>query len=145
MLIMVASLVLTGAAIFLGYVMTGALQNIEYVAVPINWLIEYAGSVRVMIITGIVLFPITFFLASLRLVRDLREINTGLQEISAGRFGQVVRVKGKDELSVIAESMNQLSSEWDHYLAEITRGLGRLRTGSSTIKSPKLPIINWER
>ncbi len=138
MLIMVASLVLTGTAIFLGYVMAGALQNIEYVAVPINWLIEYAGSVRVMIITGIVLFPITFFLASLRLVRDLREINTGLQEISAGRFGQVVRVKGKDELSVIAESMNQLSSEWDHYLAEITRGLGEIASGQFDHQIPEI-------
>lgn len=138
MLIMVASLVLTGISIFLGYVMAGALQNIEYVAVPINWLIEYAGSVRVMIITGIVLFPITFFLASLRLVRDLREIITGLQEISAGRFGQVVRVKGKDELSVIAESMNQLSSEWDHYLAEITRGLGEIASGQFDHQIPEI-------
>ncbi|MGN7354237.1 ATP-binding protein [Paenibacillus amylolyticus] len=138
MLIMVASLVLTGAAIFLGYVMAGALQKIEYVAVPINWLIEYAGSVRVMIITGIVLFPITFFLTSLRLVRDLREINTGLQEISAGRFGQVVRVKGKDELSVITESMNQLSSEWDHYLAEITRGLGEIASGQFDHQIPEI-------
>ncbi|MGV2966984.1 ATP-binding protein [Paenibacillus sp. AGC30] len=138
MLIMVASLVLTGIAIFLGYVMAGALQNIEYVAVPINWLIEYAGSVRVMIITGIVLLPITFFLASLRLVRNLREINTGLQEISAGRFGQVVRVKGKDELSVIAESMNQLSSEWDHYLAEITRGLGEIASGQFDHQIPEI-------
>ncbi|WP_411735621.1 ATP-binding protein [Paenibacillus sp. M2] len=138
MLIMVASLVLTGAAIFLAYVMAGALQKIEYVAVPINWLIEYAGSVRVMIITGIVLFPITFFLASLRLIRDLHEINTGLQEISAGRFGQVVRVKGKDELSVIAESMNQLSSEWDHYLAEITRGLGEIASGQFDHQIPEI-------
>lgn len=138
MLIMVSSLVLTGVAIFLGYVMAGALQKIEYVAIPINWLIEYAGSIRVMIITGIVLFPITFFLASLRLVRDLSEINTGLQEISAGRFGQVVRVKGKDELSVIAESMNQLSSEWDHYLAEITRGLGEIASGQFDHQIPEI-------
>ncbi|NQX46566.1 HAMP domain-containing protein [Paenibacillus tritici] len=129
MLIMVASLALTGAAIFFGYFMAGELQKIKYVAVPINWSIEHAGSARVMIITGILLFPITFFLASLRLVKDLREINAGLQEIMAGRFGHVVTVQGKDELSAVAESVNQLSSEWDHYLAEITRGLEEIAGG----------------
>lgn len=129
MLIMVASLLLTGAAIFFGFFMAGALQKVKYVAAPINWSIEHAGSVRVMIITGIILFPITFFLASLRLVQDLHEINAGLQEISAGRFGRVVTVKGTDELSIVAESVNQLSSEWDHYLAEITRGLEEIADG----------------
>ncbi|WP_068964178.1 ATP-binding protein [Paenibacillus pabuli] len=138
MLIMVASLALTGAAIFLGYVMAGALQKIEYVAAPINWIIEHAGSIRVMILTGIVLFPVTFFLASLRLVRDLREIGEGLQEISAGRFGHAVTVKGKDELSVIAESMNQLSSEWDHYLTEITCGLEEIASGQF---DHQIPVI----
>ncbi|MDQ0173577.1 sensor histidine kinase [Paenibacillus tundrae] len=138
MLIMVASLALTGAAIFLGYVMAGALQKIEYVAAPINWIIEQAGSLRVMIITGIILFPVTFFLASLRLVRDLRAINAGLQEISAGRFGNVVTVKSKDELSVIAESMNHLSSEWDHYLAEITYGLEEIASGQFDHQIPEI-------
>ncbi|PYY30925.1 Integral membrane sensor signal transduction histidine kinase [Paenibacillus illinoisensis] len=138
MLIMVASLALTGAAIFLGYVMAGALQKIEYAAVPINWIIEHAGSIRVMIVTGIVLFPVTFFLASLRLVRDLRETNAGLQQISAGQFGHVVTVKGKDELSVIAESMNQLSSEWDHYLTQITCGLEEIASGQFDHQIPEI-------
>lgn len=138
MLIMVASLSLTGAFIFFGYFMAGELQNIKYVAAPINWSIEHAGSVRVMIITGIILFPFTFFLASLRLVQDLREINTGLQEILAGRFGHVVTVKGKDELSVVAESVNQLSSEWDHYLAEISRGLQEIAGGRFDHQIPEI-------
>ncbi|MGN7762484.1 ATP-binding protein [Paenibacillus sp. 22594] len=138
MLIMVASLALTGAAIFFGYFMAGSLQKVKYVAAPINWSIEHAGSVRVMIIAGIILFPINFFLASLRLVQDLREINTGLQEISAGRFGRVVAVKGKDELSVVAESMNQLSSEWDHYLAEITSGLEKIASGQFDHQIPEI-------
>ncbi|SDM48137.1 ATP-binding protein [Paenibacillus jilunlii] len=138
MLIMVASLVLTGAAIFFGYFMAGALQKIKYVAAPINWSIEHAGSVRVMIIAGIILFPVTFFLASLRLVQDLREINAGLQELSAGRFGREVTVKGKDELSVVAESINQLSSEWDHYLAEITRGCEKIASGQFDHQIPEI-------
>ncbi|WP_326079489.1 ATP-binding protein [Paenibacillus graminis] len=138
MLIMVASLILTGAAIFFGYFMAGELQKIKYVAAPINWSIEHAGSVRVMIITGILLFPFTFFLASLRLIQDLREINTGLQEILAGRFGRVVTVKGTDELSVVAESMNQLSREWDHYLAEITRGLDEIAGGQFDHQIPEI-------
>lgn len=138
MLIMVASLALTGAAIFFGYFMAGELQKIKYVAVPINWSIEHAGSLRLMIITGIILFPITFFLASLRLVQDLREINAGLQEILAGRFGRVVRVKGTDELSLVAESVNQLSSEWDHYLAEITRGLKEISNGQFDYQIPEI-------
>lgn len=138
MLIMVASLAVTGAAIFLGYVMAGALQKIDYAAVPINWFIEQAGSIRVMIITGIILFPVTFFLTSLRLVRDLRAINAGLQEISAGRFGNVVTIKSKDELSVIAESMNHLSTEWDHYLAEITCGLEEIASGQFDHQIPEI-------
>lgn len=129
MLIMVASLALTGVAIYLGYIMVGELQKAKYVAVPINWSIEHAGSVRVMIIAGIVLFPITFFLTSHRLVQDLREINARLQEISVGRFGGVITIKGKDEVSAIAESINQLSSEWDHYLTEITHGLKEIANG----------------
>ena len=138
MLIMVASLALTGAFIFFGYFMAGALQKIKYVDVPINWSIEHAGSFRVMIIAGIILFPISFFLASNRLVQDLREINAGLQEISAGRFGHVVTVKGKDELSVVAESINQLSSEWDHYLAEITLGLKEIASGQFDHQIPEI-------
>lgn len=139
MLIMVASLALTGAAIFFGYFMAGELQKVKYVAAPVNWSIEHAGSVRMMIITGIILFPITFFLASLRLVRDLREINAGLQEILAGRFGRVVTVKGTDELSVVAESVNQLSSEWNHYLAEITCGLEKIANGQFGHQIPEIP------
>ncbi|WP_082560377.1 sensor histidine kinase [Paenibacillus sp. Root52] len=138
MLIMVASLALTGVGILLGYVMAGALQKIEYVAVPINWIIEQAGSIRVMIITGIILFPVAFFLASLRLVRDLRAINAGLREISAGRFGNVVTVKSKDELSVITESMNHLSTEWDHYLAEVTCGLEEIASGQFDHQIPEI-------
>ncbi|MFD1910069.1 HAMP domain-containing protein [Paenibacillus rhizoplanae] len=107
-------------------------------AAPINWSIEHAGSVRVMIITGIILFPVTFFLASLRLVQDLREINAGLQELSAGRIGRVITVKGKDELSLVAESMNQLSSEWDQYLSEITRGLKEISNGQFDHQIPDI-------
>lgn len=139
MLIMVASLALTGIAIFLGYVISGPLQNFKYTAAPINWIIENVGSVRMMIITGIILFPITFFLTSLGLVRDMREINIGLQEISVGQFGRVVKVKGKDELSKIAESMNQLSSEWDQYLVEITRGLEEIANGHFDYQIPEIP------
>ncbi|UQZ37366.1 hypothetical protein C2I18_03705 [Paenibacillus sp. PK3_47] len=135
---MVASLLLTGAAIFFGYFMAGELQKIKYAAAPINWSIEHAGSLRVMIITGILLFPITFFLASLRLVQDLREINAGLQEILSGQFGHVVTVKGKDELSGVAESVNQLSSEWDHDLAEITRGLEEIAGGQFGHQIPEI-------
>ncbi|WP_341482762.1 ATP-binding protein [Paenibacillus auburnensis] len=135
---MVGSLALTAAAIFFGYFLAESLQKIKYTAAPINWSIEHAGSVRVMIIAGLILFPITFFLASLRLVEDLREINAGLQEISAGRFGRVVTVRGKDELSVVAESMNQLSSEWDHYLAEITSGLEEIASGQFDHQIPEI-------
>ncbi|MFD2874799.1 sensor histidine kinase [Paenibacillus rhizoplanae] len=116
----------------------GNCKKIEYVAAPINWSIEHAGSVRVMIITGIILFPVTFFLASLRLVQDLREINAGLQELSAGRIGRVITVKGKDELSLVAESMNQLSSEWDQYLSEITRGLKEISNGQFDHQIPDI-------
>ncbi|WP_206023753.1 sensor histidine kinase [Saccharibacillus alkalitolerans] len=139
MLIMVASLALTGAAIFFGYFMAGALQKTKYAAVPINWIIENAGSLRVMIIAGILLFPIMFFLASIRLVRDLRSLNVGLQEIAAGRFGHAVTVKGKDELSLIAERMNRLSSEWDHDLAEMTRGLEEIAGGQFEHRIREIP------
>lgn len=135
---MVASLALTGTAIFFGYFLAEELQKVNYVAAPINWIIEYAGSIRVMIVTGIIFFPITFFLASIRLIQDLREINTGLQEILAGRFGHVVTVKGTDELSIVAESVNQLSSEWDHQLAEITRGLEEISNGHLDYQIPEI-------
>jgi len=91
-----------------------------------------------MIITGIILFPIAFFLASVRLVRDLRAINYGLQEISAGHFGHTITIKGEDELSRIADSMNQLSSEWDHYLTEITRGLSEIANGHFDHRLPEI-------
>lgn len=129
MLIMIASLALTGAAIYFGYYLSGALQKNKFLATPVNWSIEHIGSLRVMIIVGIILFPVNLFLASRRLVKELRQINAGLQEISAGRFGRVVKVRGKNELSAVAESMNQLSSEWNHYLAEITHGFDGIAKG----------------
>ncbi len=139
MLIMVASLALTGAAIFFGYFLAGTLQKIEYVAAPINWLIEHPGSVRVMIVTGIVLFPFAFFLSSLRLVRDLRAINTGLQNAAAGKFGREVKVGGRDELSRAADHLNRLSGEWDHDLAKITYGLEKIASGQFDYRIPEIP------
>ena len=134
---MVGSLSLTGAVILFGYFMATALQKTQYAA-PINWVIEHAGSFRVMIIAFILLFPIMFFLASLRLVKDLHEINAGLQRIAAGQFGHVVTVKGKDELGNVAESMNQMSSEWNHYFFEITHGLKEIANGQFEHQIPEL-------
>ncbi len=139
MLILLASLALTGAAVFFGYFLAGALQKLKYAAVPINWAVENIGSLRVMVIAGILLFPFMFFSTSVRLVRDLRGIDTGLQEISAGRFGQSIAVKGSDELSRIAESMNRLSREWDRDLAELTRGLEEIASGQLDHRIREIP------
>lgn len=138
MLIMVASLALTGTAIFFGYYLSGALQNNKFFAIPINWSIEQVGSLRIMIIAAIILFPVTLFLTSRRLVKELHELDAGLQEISAGRFGRVVTVNGKNELSAVAESMNQLSREWNHYLTDITRGLEAIAKGQFDHPIPEI-------
>ncbi|MDU4697559.1 MAG: ATP-binding protein [Paenibacillus sp.] len=138
MLILVASFGLTGVALLLGYFIAGELQQVPYFAPPINWIINHAGSVRVLILAGIILFPMMFFLASRRLVLDLHDINTELQEISAGRFGVVTTVKNKDELGAIAESLNQLSYEWERYLTEITRGLEEIANGEFDHQIPEI-------
>lgn len=138
-LIMLTSLALTALVLLIGYFLAEALLRVPVARLPVKWVVEHYGSNRAMIVAGIVLFPFAFFLASARLARDLRMLGEGLNRIADGRFGQQAAVKGKDELSAVADGMNRLSAEWDRYLEGITLGLDEIAKGQFDYQIPEGP------
>ncbi|WP_246120451.1 sensor histidine kinase [Cohnella terricola] len=138
LLIILSSLGLTAVTILVGYFLTEMLVQIPVANIPFVWIIENYGSNRAMIVAGTVIFPFAFFPASAFLVQDLQKLDAGLQEIANGRFEHQAAVKGKNELSAIADSMNKLSVEWDHELREITRGLEEIAKGNFNYQIPKV-------
>ncbi|NIK69735.1 MULTISPECIES: ATP-binding protein [unclassified Paenibacillus] len=138
MLIMLMSLGMTALALFVGYYLTGPLLKVKLFQPPIDWLVNTYGSQVVMLVTAVLCFPYFFFVASSGLVRDLRNVDAGLQDILEGRLGEQVKVGGRDELARVADSVNQVSSQLDHNLEEMIRGLEAIAEGQFDYRIPEM-------
>lgn len=63
-------------------------------------------------------------------VLDLQKIQTGLQDITAGRFDSRIELKSQDELGVVATSINRMTEQLNVYLEEIRNGLREIAKGN---------------
>lgn len=74
--------------------------------------------VLVVVALGVLLFIFYFFVLTKRLDIYLKEIESGIQEISIGNFENQIPVKSNDELSVIAHNLNEMSSSIYNFLCD---------------------------
>ncbi|CAM4437701.1 sensor histidine kinase [Paenibacillus tarimensis] len=136
LLVFLGSLSITAVAVYTGYTLSELILSMKGLNKPLAWIINSIGSLPVMIAGGIVLFLVSFFLLSRRLVQDLRKIEQGLKELSNGRFGYQVPVKSYDELGAVADSVNRMSGRLDRYLQGITQGLQEIANGNFDYEIP---------
>ena len=54
-----------------------------------------------MLVAGIILL-VSYYVSTKWFVLDLQKIQTGLQDITAGRFDSRIELKSQDELGVVA-------------------------------------------
>lgn len=66
-----------------------------------------------MVVIGIIVFFVTFLFLMENVVRYLREITVGISKIADGNLHEKIEVKGDDELSYIAKSLNDMTDRID--------------------------------
>lgn len=62
-----------------------------------------------MVVIGIVVFFVIFLFLMENVVRYLREITRGISKIAEGNLDEKIEIKGNDELSYIAKSLNDMT------------------------------------
>lgn len=69
-------------------------------------------------IAGVLLFLCFFLLFTKKISESLKEITSGIQEISVGNFEGEITVKGNDEFALIAEQVNHMTEQIRNILKE---------------------------
>lgn len=138
-LLLLSSMGATAVSLLICYAVGTLLVNVRPINLPIRWIIHHIGSSPVMIIVGIVVFFVSFFMISKTFVRQLNEINTGMKAISNGRFDHHIHVTSSDEIGEVAESINQMTTQLSQYLEEITQGLHEIANGNFDTTIPVRP------
>lgn len=117
------------AFLFVGYLLSTALLTIRPLSYPLEWLINWIGSVPLMIVTGIAVFLVSFVILTNELMDHLEKLGRGLQEISAGHLDHRVDIGTRDEAGWLAEQMNGMSEQLSKQIHEITQGLKQMEQG----------------
>ncbi len=69
------------------------------------------AEVLIFVILGIALFSIIFWLLEKPTLDYIREISEGVEEIAGGNLSHVIPVRGDDEFSGMAESVNHMAED----------------------------------
>lgn len=67
--------------------------------------------IGILIISGFLVFLISFFIMISDLLEYVKDISKGIEEISDGNLGTLIEVKGNDEFSHLAENINNMTAE----------------------------------
>lgn len=103
---------------------------------------------------GTVILTVTMLAAALltflfvkRILRPLGELEAAAKQISQGRLGQQVQVKGRDEIGELAEAFNHMSQQLERQVEELSQVADRrkLLLGSMAheMKTPMTSIIGY--
>ncbi|MEN1985732.1 sensor histidine kinase [Paenibacillus hubeiensis] len=113
----------------------------------IRWLINYIGSVPLMIVVGVLGFVLFFFLLTRRIMLVLDEITEGIQEVAKGELAHRIEVKTSDEFGVVAASINQMAERLEKSLQEERSAVAaknELITGiSHDLRTPLTSILGF--
>ncbi|MGM1049323.1 HAMP domain-containing protein [Paenibacillus uliginis N3/975] len=138
-LLLLSSIAITALFLLILYSLSTFIVGIEPINYPLRWVINNIGSLPVMITIGIVVFFVSIYMNSNRFVRNLQEIEAGMQEISNGRFDYQIKIKSHDEIGKVADSINHMTEQLNSYLEEITHGLREIAKGNFNIEIPVDP------
>ncbi|MGG4095715.1 ATP-binding protein [Paenibacillus lautus] len=127
---LLASIGITAALLIILYALSTLILSIPAIKPPLVWIINHIGSDPVMLVTGIILFFASYYMSTKWFVLDLQKIQTGLQDITAGRFDSRIELKSQDELGVVASSINRMTEQLNVYLEEIRNGLREIAKGN---------------
>ncbi|KKO54325.1 sensor histidine kinase [Paenibacillus sp. DMB20] len=139
MLGLFSSLGITALSLVTIYALSTLLVRIPVINYPFRLVINNIGSLPVLIVLGILIFLVSYFMVNKRFVRDLQEIDSGLQEVSSGRFEYQIPIHTNDELGQVAKSINLMTEQLNDYLKEITHGLREIAQGNFEAKIPVRP------
>lgn len=70
-----------------------------------------AAEVLIFVILGIVLFAVIFYFLEKPYLDYIREISEGVEEVAGGNLSHSITVRGDDEFSQMAESINHMSED----------------------------------
>lgn len=136
LLMLLASIGITAALLIILYALSTLILSIPAIKPPLVWIINNIGSDPVMLVAGIILFLVSYYVSTKWFVLDLQKIQTGLQDITAGRFDSRIELKSQDELGVVASSINRMTDQLNVYLEEIRNGLREIAKGNFDIDIP---------
>lgn len=74
-------------------------------------LLSEGDSMMIIAIVGIAVFSILFFAFTYSEIKYIKELSSGLMKIADGNLKYKVKVKGKDEISEIAQNINYMSEK----------------------------------
>jgi signal transduction histidine kinase len=130
LLMLLTSIGITAALLIILYALSTLILSIPAIKPPLVWIINNIGSDPVMLVAGIILFFVSYYMSTKWFVLDLQKIQTGLQDITAGRFDSRIELKSQDELGVVASSINRMTEQLNVYLEEIRNGLREIAKGN---------------
>lgn len=130
LLMLLASIGITAALLIILYALSTLILSIPAIKPPLVWIINNIGSDPVMLVAGIILFLVSYYVSTKWFVLDLQKIQIGLQDITAGRFDSRIELKSQDELGVVASSINRMTEQLNIYLEEIRNGLREIAKGN---------------
>ncbi|MEC0259276.1 HAMP domain-containing protein [Paenibacillus lautus] len=136
LLMLLTSIGITAALLIILYALSTLILSIPAIKPPLVWIINHIGSDPVMLVAGILLFFVSYYMSTKWFVLDLQKIQTGLQDITAGRFDSRIELKSQDELGVVASSINRMTEQLNVYLEEIRNGLREIAKGNFDIDIP---------
>ncbi|RAR41756.1 cell wall metabolism sensor histidine kinase WalK [Paenibacillus sp. MDMC362] len=130
LLMLLASIGITAALLIILYALSTLILSIPAIKPPLVWIINNIGSDPVMLVAGIILFLVSYYVSTKWFVLDLQKIQTGLQDITAGRFDSRIELRSQDELGIVASSINRMTDQLNVYLEEIRIGLREIAKGN---------------
>lgn len=126
------------------YYYVNVLDNNKYVLIS---KILYMGDNSKLFPLGIVIFLIVFFLLTYGRVKYINSLSKGVIEIAKGDLNYRVKIKGKDELSLLGKNINYMTEELKQSKErekEIEKNKDRLIVSvSHDLRTPLTSIIGY--
>ncbi|WP_200898631.1 sensor histidine kinase [Gottschalkia purinilytica] len=117
-IVFLTSIVIAVVGVFLLLMIASFVSGYSLPGMILTRLYNTVGPYVVAIITGIILFTISFFILTQRSIRYLEEINIALKNISQGNLETRVNIKSRDELGELAQNINLMAEQLKQLIEE---------------------------